>query len=102
MNKENFDKHTSRCLNILCSFCGKRQGDFDNNAKYMEHYKQHLNEYTNKILMGSRYWVKDLNNPLQGENLLRGLNHINLYNTLTRYVTIVINVNINQLVKLVY
>ena len=42
--KENFDKHTSRCLNILCSFCGIRKGDFSSKAKYMEHYKQHLNE----------------------------------------------------------
>ena len=41
-------------------------------------------QYTNKILMGSRYWVKDLDNPLQGENLLRGVNHINSYNTLTK------------------
>ena len=68
----------------------------------MDHYKQYIaktklalgqtndqviegtHQYTNKILMGSRYWVKDLDNPLQGENLLRGLNHINSYNTLTK------------------
>ena len=62
--------------------------------------------------MGSRYWVKDLDNPLQGENLLRGVNHINSINVNMNllvyeytysqnvkvkklYVTSVINVNMN-------
>ena len=41
-------------------------------------------QFVNKRLQGSRYWVKNVDNPLHGKNLLRGTHHVNAYNALSK------------------
>ena len=41
-------------------------------------------QYVNKRFQGSNYYVKNVENPLHGEKLLKGVNHINSYNATTK------------------
>ena len=41
-------------------------------------------QHVNKRFQGSNYTVKDIENPLHGEKLLKGVHHINYYNAITK------------------
>ena len=41
-------------------------------------------QYVNKRFQNSHYKVKNVNNPQHGSKLLKGLNHINAYNSMTK------------------
>ena len=41
-------------------------------------------QYVNKRFQNSHYKVNNVDNPQNGSNLLKGLNHINAYNSLTK------------------
>ena len=41
-------------------------------------------QHVNKRFQGSNYYVKNVENPLHGEKLLKGVNHINSYNATTK------------------
>ena len=41
-------------------------------------------QYINKRFDRSNYKVKDVTNPIHGENLLKGVKHINTYNAVTK------------------
>ena len=41
-------------------------------------------QHVNKRFQVSNYTVKDVENPLHGEKLLKGIHHINSYNVITK------------------
>ena len=47
---------------------------------YTDQLVEAMHQYTDRRITNSNYFVKDINSDIQGENLLKGINHINSYN----------------------
>ena len=84
-----------RKLAYVCDVCGLTERDFASKKNFFEHVKSSI--HTNlqfkcdecdlefQYMKGvqahkSNYVVKDITSDIHGENLLKGVNHINTYN----------------------
>ena len=47
---------------------------------YTDQLVEAMHQYTDRRITNSNYFVKDINSDIQGENLLKGINHIDSYN----------------------
>ena len=47
---------------------------------YTDQLIESMHQYVNKKFTNSNYYVKDLQSDIQGEHLLKGINHVNSYN----------------------
>ena len=81
----NVKKHS----NTTRAFCAIRTLSMKKNCSnvnllslgfYTDQLVEAMHQYTDRRITNSNYFVKDINSDIQGENLLKGINHINSYN----------------------